>query len=344
MMKNFTFFLLKISCLAVIFSIFSLDIMAKAPTSTSSPKRIYMVLLFGTGETNVEKAFKEYFALKNRNVEFIIRDMAQDKTKLPGFVEEIRALKPDLVYIYGTVPALGIAGKYNAIDPKKHITDIPIVFTGSSEPVFVELVKEYGPSGRNLTGLSHNVAIDTQVNIMKMYFSFNKIAALFNPNEPQSKLGVERLEKIGKEQGFQVVKVPFLIKNNVPDVASIPDVLEGIVQQNVDLVYFPSDAFIISNIETINSILQKYKLPTFTFNEFCIKKPNTALFSVMTSMYTLGQLTAAMAEKILFEGEKASDIPVKMVDKVSIAFRPDTLSKIEVYPSIGFLELAEPLN
>lgn len=309
-----------------------------------APKKIYMIMLFGKGETKVEKAFKEYFALKKKSVEFIMRDMDQDATKMPGFVDEIRKIKPDLIYMYGTVPALGVAGKWNEVDPAKHITDIPIVFTGASEPALAGIVKEYGPSGRNITGLSHNVPLETQLKTMKMYSNFKKIAVIFNPNEPQSKSGADRLESTGQKLGFETLKFPFEIKNGKPDPKSIQTVMAKLVEAKPDLAYFPSDAFIISHIEEITASLQKHNIPSFTFNEFCIIKPQTALFAVVANMYTLGQLTASVADQILFEGKKASEIPVSMIDRFSVVYRKDTLKNTKSYPNLSFLELAQPLE
>lgn len=332
------------------FALFFLTIMVvnlnaqSSASNISKPKKIYMIMLFGKGETNVEKAFKEYFALKKKSVEFIMRDMAQDKNKMPGFVEEIRKLKPDLIYMYGTVPALGVAGKWNEVDPAKHITDIPIVFTGSAEPVLSGIVKEWGPSGRNITGFSHNVPLETQLKTMQMYAKFKKIAVVFNPNEPQSKSGADRLEAEGKKLGFETLKFPFAIKDGKPDPKSVKTVMEKLVKAQPDLAYFPSDAFIISHIEEITGILQKNGVPSFTFNEFCIIKPNTALFAVVANMYTLGQLTAEVADQILFEGKKASEIPVSMIDRFSVVYRKDTLKTTKSYPNISFLELAQPLE
>mgnify|MGYP003471957110 CR=1 FL=1 len=40
-----------------------------------------------------------------------------------GFIDEIRATKPDLIYAWGTSVTLGIVGPYDGIVPAQHITD-----------------------------------------------------------------------------------------------------------------------------------------------------------------------------------------------------------------------------
>ena len=49
--------------------------------------------------------------------------------RMPAFLEEIRATRPDLVYTWGTSVTLGAVGAHDGIVQGRHITDIPVVFT-----------------------------------------------------------------------------------------------------------------------------------------------------------------------------------------------------------------------
>ena len=72
------------------------------------PYRIYAILF--RGMTEVERGFQEYFAARRIPVEITFRDLNRDASKMPGFIEEIRQTRPDLVYTWGTSVTLGVVG------------------------------------------------------------------------------------------------------------------------------------------------------------------------------------------------------------------------------------------
>ncbi|WP_395459511.1 hypothetical protein ACHMW5_26995 [Azospirillum melinis] len=88
--------------------------------------RITMVL--GRGESDNEHGFKDYLARHGLKVDYIIRDTGGDPARLPAIVEEIKDTRPDLVYSFGTPQTRGIVGPFDDADPRRHVTDIPVVF------------------------------------------------------------------------------------------------------------------------------------------------------------------------------------------------------------------------
>ena len=78
--------------------------------------RIYAITF--RGMTDVEKGFQDYFAARRIAVQITFRDLNRDNTRMPGFLEEIRRTKPDLVYTWGTSVTLGVVGTYDAYDPE----------------------------------------------------------------------------------------------------------------------------------------------------------------------------------------------------------------------------------
>lgn len=340
MISNFiqktNFNLLRIIFFTLFFYGISLPFLA-----AEKPKKIFMVMLYPE-ETMVEKAFKEYFALKKRNVVFSGESVFNDKKNIPKVLERIKKEKPDLIYIYGTLPTLGIAGTYDAFSKDTHITDIPIVYTGLAEPVKSKVIKEWGASGRNITGLGLLVPTETQIPAMNLYKSFKKIAIIYNPSESQSNLVVENMKKIGTDNGFAVIDAPIKLKDGKPDASSIPAVINAISKQTIDMVYFPSDAFIVNNISEITAELNKHKIPSFAYNPFMVDKPKTVLFGVFCSLYTVGQKTAVKADDVLFNGVDIKNIPSEIAGPYSVTFRRDTLKEIgkDASPNMEFLEIA----
>ena len=104
-----------------------------AQTAPERPYTIYMITF--RGDTEVEAGFRDYLAQRQIPVEYINRDVDRDPTKVAGFLDEIRALKPDLVYTWGTPVTLATVGPYDAPDPAKYIADRPVIFTMVAAPV-----------------------------------------------------------------------------------------------------------------------------------------------------------------------------------------------------------------
>lgn len=303
----------------------------------AKPKKIFMVRLYAD-DTMVEKAFKEYFQLKKRNVVFTSQSVFNDKKNIAKVIESIKIENPDLIYIYGTLPTLAIAKTFSE---NSEFPNIPIVFTGLAEPVKSKVASNWGPTGKNVTGLGLLVPIETQIANMKLFKHIKKVAALYNPTESQSVLVVSSLKNIGKTENFSVFDAPLKLKNGKPDIESIDEIVKSIKAENVDLVYFPSDAFIVNNIEKITAILNKHKLTSFAYNEFMVNAPNTVLFGVFCSLYTLGQKTAVKADDILFNGVDVKTIPVEIATPYTAMYRKDSLQRVGDVPNLDFFELAQ---
>ncbi|MCX7058861.1 MAG: ABC transporter substrate-binding protein, partial [Proteobacteria bacterium] len=161
------------------------------PGSTDKPYRIYAITY--RGMTNIEKGFQDYFKTAKIPVEITWRDLNLDATRLPGFIAEIRTAKPDLVYTWGTTVTLGVVGAYDAIDPKRHITDIPVVFTLVAAPVAAKIVKDLKSSGRNVTGVSFVVPTETQFRAMAAYRPFQTVGVIYTPTEKNSVALIEEM-------------------------------------------------------------------------------------------------------------------------------------------------------
>jgi putative tryptophan/tyrosine transport system substrate-binding protein len=177
---------------------------ARAP---GKPFRIYAITF--RGMTDVEKGFQDYFTARRIPVEITYRDLNRDASRMPGFIEEIRRTKPDLVYTWGTSVTLGVVGTYDGMDPARHITDIPVVFTLVAAPTLAKIVPDRKSSGRNVTGVVHVAPAEAQMAAMASYRPFKTVGMLYTPTEQNSVVVVDEVRKVGEKQGFKVLAVPF---------------------------------------------------------------------------------------------------------------------------------------
>ena len=307
----------------------------------SEPYRIYRVTF--RGRTAVEEGFDDYLAANGVPVEIIERDIGRDTSKLPGLVEEIRQLKPDLVYTWGTPATLGIAGRHDAADTSAHITDIPVVFALVSAPVQSGLVPDLEATGRNVTGAVHVVPTETQLRAMASYRPFRRLGVLYNPTEQNSVSIVKELEELRGHLGFELVTREFRLGPDGKPVADgIEDLIAEIKADGAEWLYLLPDTFLGTVYDRVVPAALNEKLPTFGAAELAVREGG-ALVALVSRYYSVGQLAASKAMRIL-EGASPETIPVETLSRFSLIINMDVARELDLYPPIEMLNYAEVLT
>jgi putative ABC transport system substrate-binding protein len=342
----------KFSGLVVILAISSFANSTEAKAKNHPEKTIYMVLW--NGATVTDRGFLEYFKYKGYKIKVVTKNLNQKKELVEPLVKEIKAAKPDLVYIYGSYPCIHMLGTLDKVSDDKHLTKIPTI-AYVIQPVTVNLLKPleatngsqssqpgFAPSERNFTGISIAVDPKAQLNAIQKYSKgIKKITAVYTKLEPNAVASIKLFEEQALKMGFVFEHVNFGIKNNETDASSINDTIRKAAETKPDLVYLPPDGFILKNITQIGEELSKNKLPSFTGMEFGIEKAKTALIGVVASSYAAGQAGAVLADKILYQGKDPGKLPFEYVQEISFLVRSDTLIDVPVYPSIEVVEIAK---
>ncbi|MEJ8571565.1 ABC transporter substrate-binding protein [Microbaculum marinum] len=314
---------------------------AFAKGTPDDPYRIYRITY--RGRTPVEDGFDNYLAANGVSVEFIERDADRDTSKMPGFVEEIRQLKPDLVYTWGTGVTLGAAGKYDAEDGSDYITDIPIVFALVSAPVKAGLVPSLEEPGRNVTGAVHVVPTETQLRAMASYRPFTKLGVLYTPTEPNSVAIVEELGRLQETLGFELVPREFRIVDGKPTADGVEDLIAEIKQGGAEWLYLLPDTFLGTVYDRVVPAALAEKLPTFGAAELAVREGG-ALVALVSRYYSVGQLAASKAIKILTQGVPPEQIPIETLSRFSLIINMEVAKELELYPPIEMLNYAEVLT
>lgn len=315
---------------------------AGGPRAETKPYRIYRITF--RGRTAVEEGFDDYLAANGVPVEIIERDLGRDISKLPGLVEEIRALKPDLVYTWGTPATLGVAGRHDAADTSGHITDIPVVFALVSAPVQAGIVPDLAAPGRNVTGAVHVVPTETQLRAMASYRPFTKLGVLYNPTEQNSVSIVRELEGLREPLGFELVTREFRLgPDGKPTTEGIEDLIAEIKAGGAEWLYLLPDTFLGTVYDRVVPAALAEKLPTFGAAELAVREGG-ALVALVSRYYSVGQLAASKAMRILTQGASPAGIPVEMLSRFSLIINMDVARELDLYPPIEMLNYAEVLT
>ncbi|MBI3445470.1 MAG: ABC transporter substrate-binding protein [Magnetospirillum sp.] len=313
---------------------------AWAAEPAAKPYRIYMALW--RGWEDAAQGFKDYFANQGIPVELIIRDAGQDKEKLKEFVAEAKSLQVDLVFTWGTTVTEEMLGRYDDPDKQSHITKIPAVFAIVSQPLG-GVVPSLVSSGRNITGTTYLVPMETQVNLIQSYRPLKRLGMVFNPLERNSQVAVEQLTSIGHSMGFDLVALPVDVAEGKPRPASIALKVAELKAARVDFIYIPPDTFLNINRDLLTQAALDHGIPTFAAAENPVVT-SKAMFGGVYRYYTVGQLTAYKAEQILVHKMAPGDIPIDAPKRLSVLINMPVVRQLGLFPPMKLLGLAEVID
>ena len=301
--------------------------------------RIYAITF--RGMTDVEKGFEEHFASRKIPVQITYRDLNRDPTRMAGFLEEIRATRPDLIYTWGTSVTLGVVGPFDTPTPEKFIADIPVVFTLVAAPGLARIVAENGQARPNLTGVVHVAPVPAQIQAMAAYRPFKSVGVIYTPTEQNSVVMVNELRKLGHEKGFEVVERMFkLDANHKPTAEGAADLVRELKDNKAQWLYLPPDSFLGTLAQdTIIPAAMALGLPTFASTEQLMQAG--ALSGLVSRYQSVGQFTAFKAEQILIGKQAPSSIPIEPLKRFSYQVRISAAERLKLMPPLPMFNYAE---
>ncbi len=310
--------------------------------SAHRPYRIYMITY--RGQTEVEHGFRAYLAAHHVPVDYIERDIGRAPSRLPSLVAEIRKLKPDLVYTWGTTVTLGIVGTYDTPHRSRYINHIPVVFALVSAPVRSKIAPSRASSGRNVTGAVHVVPTATQMRAMASYRAFQRLGVLYTPSEQNSVAIVGELRALAPKMGFNLIEQRFHIDSaGRPAATGVEDMIADLRRQHADWFYLLPDTFLGTLYDRVAPAALQQRLPTFGAAELAITKGG-ALAGLISRYYLVGQLAAFKAIQILVDDIPPARIPIETLKRFTLIIDMKVAKELAFYPPLAMLNYAEIIN
>lgn len=315
----------------------------KAPVNTGAGKSIAMVL--PRDEQNIEQAFRDYLQKRNLGIRIDTVRYSGKPDDASAMVDQVRKLKPDLIYVWGTPTSLALAGPFDAAQPEKYIRDTPIVFTEVTDPIGSKLLGQLDPPQRNVTGVSHVAPLSVQVNAIRAYRPLSRLGYITNPKEPNSLLVLEALKKLAQSMKFEVVDetVP-LNSDGMPDAAALPAVIDRIAQKKVDMLYIgPSTFLAFTHRDLVSASALKAGVPTFCATESIVRKAQ-CMFGLFSNGSNIGRFAAYKATQVLVDKVPVEKIPAETLQRFSLLINMPTVKALELYPPLALLNVAEVIE
>ncbi|MDY2948019.1 MAG: ABC transporter substrate-binding protein [Mannheimia varigena] len=209
---------------------------------------------------------------------------------------------------------------------------IPIVFSGVTDPIAAKLVKSWGPTGTNITGISDHKPIAPQVKLIQTLVpELKSVGYVYSAGEVNSTIVLEELKEEAKKQGINVV--PVAVQRSA-DIGTAARSLNGKVQA----IYISEDNGVVSAYEALHKAALEAKIPVIAADCNTVSRGAIAAYAV--NQYDIGVSTGKSAARVL-RGEKAGSIPTQEVSKLELSINTKTAKELGINVAENLLKEAK---
>ena len=246
---------------------------------------------------------------EDRNVEIEYRWAEGHYERLPALAADL-VRRQVAVIVATSTPANVVA--------KAATTEIPIVFTTSSDPVELGLVASLNRPGGNVTGAATlNVEVDAKrlEMLRELVPGATTFALLVNPDRPGGQAQSASLEAAAHSMGRRIVVLSAASESEI-DVA-----FASFAKQGAGALLVHTDAFFFSRREQLIELAKRYAVPAvFDRREFAERGGLMSYGGSVTDVYYLAGLYTGR----ILKGEKPEDLPVQQSTKVELVINLKT--------------------
>ncbi|PRD81172.1 ABC transporter substrate-binding protein [Burkholderia multivorans] len=213
--------------------------------------------------------------------------------------------QPDVIVAIATPAAQAVVAATKSV---------PVVYSGVTDPVAAQLVKGWGPSGTNVTGVSDKLPLDRQVALIKRVVPKAKtVGMVYNPGEANSVVVVKELKEILTKQGMTLKEAA------APRTVDIGPAAKSLIGK-VDVIYTNTDNNVVSAYEALVKVANEAKIPLVAGDTDSVKRGGIAALGI--NYGDIGRQTGKVVARIL-KGEKPG------------AIASETSSNLELFVNTG---------
>ena len=230
--------------------------------------------------------------------------------------------KPDVIVAIATPSAQATAAATK---------QIPVIFAGITDPVAAKLIKNWQPTGTNITGVSDYQEIIPQIDFMKKIVpNVKSVGYIYSPSEINSTVVLKNLQIHLSKQNISLVAVP---AQRTADISTAANTLKG----KVDLIYTTTDNNVVSAYESLVKFANENKIPLLASFPDAIERGAVAAYGM--SYYDVGRQSGKLVVRIL-KGEKPGSIAPELGQTLRLVINTDAAKKQGVNLSPEIIQLA----
>jgi putative ABC transport system substrate-binding protein len=182
-------------------------------------------------------------------------------------------------------------------------TDIPLVFTAVTDPVFSQLVTAMDVTDNNITGVVDAAPIKENLELFRdLKEDIKTVGIIFNVGESNSEVQVNQTKEIAQELGLAIETVGISTVNDIPQAVDT-------ISKKAEGLYIITDNMVASSITLVAKLAEEKGLLTVSADGTHVDEG--ILMSKGISYYAIGKQSAKIAKQILVDKVDVSDIPVQ---------------------------------
>jgi putative ABC transport system substrate-binding protein len=250
---------------------------------------------------------------EGRNIALQPRAAEGNQERYQQLAAELVASRPDIIVTAGSQATQTTRQQTNAI---------PIVMVGPGDPIGAGFIASLARPGGNITGLTNQLGdlAGKTLQLMKdLQPRLSRIAVLWNPDDPGSKLGAQSLTTTAPELGLTLVSVPIKVREDL-DAA-----LVALERNPPEALLVHPTPILFRNRGLIVTFALQQRLPSFTGSAPMVR--DGMLASYAPDSVTLWRRAADYVDRIL-RGANPADMPVEQPTKFELVINLKTAGAI----------------
>ncbi|MGO4671965.1 ABC transporter substrate-binding protein [Bosea sp. 2YAB26] len=295
------------------------------------PARIGWISLFPLAQVeSYLGAFRSGLAaegyIEGRNIEVLAHSADGNPERLSAVVDELIGLRPDVIIAQGTA-IFGLRG----------LTEIPVVYGFSGDPVAAELTDSLARPSRNLTGVSF-MAIELnekRLDLLRMAApQARRVVLMGDPVHPGAALEIAASQAMARQLGMELRWVP---TRNVQEVG---DLLASLAGHPPDALVVLPDSVMLQSQKQIAAFASAHRIPALS---------GWSTFARSGGLLTFGprleesfKRLAYYAARIL-KGAKPSELPVERSSEFELVLNLRTARQIGLIIPDALIALADEI-
>jgi ABC-type uncharacterized transport system substrate-binding protein len=273
-----------------------------------------------------EQELRKFGWLIGQNVQIELRWASADPSEIRRNVDELAALKPDVILAHGA----------STIGPMQQATrTIPIVFPVSGDPVAAGFVESLARPGGNITGFSlfeYSIGAKWLELLKQVAPRVTRAAVLQQAGLPGALGQVGAIQSAGPTLGVEIKPL------NVRDAASIEAGVTSFAQAPNGGMVVVAGALPQRYRDLIIGLTARHKLPTIYFERSFVT--SGGLVSYGANENDQYRRAASYVDRIL-KGEKPADLPVQAPTKYELVMNLKTAKALGLAISPALLATAD---
>lgn len=254
-----------------------------------------------------------YVVDRDLDVQFRIAD--GDWDRWPAVVQEVIQLKPDVIYAFATLEAVGA---------RKATSTIPIVCGALADAVHLGLIKSEARPGGNVTGIMPYVAglPAKQIELAREIVpGASAVGLLTNSKDPKGPPQVPELEAAGQTVGLKIVAA------DVTRPEDIEAALRELANKRVDVVIVLETNLLVLSSAQIAAAALAMRLPTVCgYREHVVEG---AVISYGVDLRWCFHRAGYFIDKIL-RGAAPADLPIELPTKFPLSINLKTAKELGI--------------